>query len=129
MAAEEFVTLEEFEEFFGRELLPTEHTRAALLLDWVASAIVSLAGRPEESNLKNYKLVNCGVVERMLALDADMPAVSQVQQTVGPFTGSYTMANPYGSVFFTKEEKRLLGIGKRRVSCFWPYSDRAKEDE
>lgn len=43
---------------------------------------------------------------------ADVPyGVSQASQSAGGYSMSYSFSNPYGDLFITSQERRMLGIG------------------
>lgn len=49
--------------------------------------------------------------------DEEFPiGVTQMTDTTGPFSYSYTVSSAYGDLYLTKAEKRLLGIGRSRAS-------------
>ncbi|MDR2108917.1 MAG: phage Gp19/Gp15/Gp42 family protein [Coriobacteriales bacterium] len=130
MSAPVFATVDDLQAMW-RPLMPTEKTRAEKLLPWVSAGIAKLAGLPDGSdgNKDIYCMVTCLVTRRMLEADDDTSAVSQMQQTVGPFSGSVTYANPSGAIYLTKQEQKLLGIGKRQVASIWPYPPAVKDGE
>jgi hypothetical protein len=103
-----------------RVLTPAEQKRASVLLSQV-SAAVQIRARLELAGHEDvYRLVTCLAVKRMMEAGADMPAVSNVSQTAGPYTGSLTFANPAGDFYLTSAEKKLLKIGGANVACVWP---------
>ena len=63
------------------------------------------------------------------AMDATPPAggidapfgVSQATQSAGGYSLSYSFANPYGDLFITSAERRLLGIGGIHFSNMRPW--------
>lgn len=63
------------------------------------------------------------------AMDATPPAggieapfgVSQATQSAGGYSLSYSFANPYGDLFITSSERRMLGIGGVHFSNMRPY--------
>lgn len=78
---------------------------ASAMLD----ALVDVDGKCVQENL--LKIVCCNMVQRsMTAGTMDAFGVTQQSMTAGPYTQSWTMANPSGDMYLTKMEKKLLGI-------------------
>lgn len=49
----------------------------------------------------------------MGATESALPfGATQASQTAGPYTQSFSFGNPYGDLYITASEKRMLGIGK-----------------
>lgn len=58
--------------------------------------------------------VVCAVVRRSMQADtAGQVGVSQMSETAGPFSTSWTVSNPNGDFFLTKQELKALGGGGR----------------
>lgn len=53
--------------------------------------------------------------------------VSQTSQTAGPYTQSFSFSNPYGDIFMTKNEKKMLGIGSGYIGSIEPRIERYSE--
>lgn len=52
----------------------------------------------------------------------DVPmGATQCSQGAGSYTRSYTLGNPYGEVYLSKSERRLLGMGGAKVGFASPY--------
>ena len=51
---------------------------------------------------------------------------TQYSQGAGGYTESYTFGNPYGEVYMSKAERRLLGLGGAKARCAWPYGGGAE---
>ena len=49
--------------------------------------------------------------------------VSQTSQTAGPYTQYYSFSNPYGDLFMTRSEQRMLGIGRPYIGSVHPVVD------
>jgi hypothetical protein len=101
---------------------PEAEARAAALLD---DAAVDLdAEKPPELNadgvvtdLAARRKISCAMVERaMKPDDTSQPGVTQQATTMGPFSKSFTFANPTGDLYLTKQERRLLGVLKQRAA-------------
>lgn len=53
--------------------------------------------------------------------DSPVPAgATQYSQGAGGYTESYTLGNPYGEVYMSKAERRLLGIDRARIGFSSP---------
>lgn len=53
--------------------------------------------------------------------DEEFPiGVTQMTDTTGPFSHSYTVSSAYGDLYLTKAERRLLGIGRSRIRFVVP---------
>lgn len=113
-----FATVEDLEARW-RTLSTDEQAVATVLLD-DASAMIR-ATCPDATDADILKLVVCAMVKRAM-LAADAPGVKTTQETAGPFSQSYTYANPMGDMYVTAAEKRLLGCG-RQVAFTVPMSD------
>lgn len=57
--------------------------------------------------------VVCDMVKRAMLAAVDQPAMANFQETAGPFSQSGTFLNPTGDLYLTKNERRLLGIGRQ----------------
>lgn len=59
------------------------------------------------------------------AIADDGPAIpfgaTQMSMTGGPYSRSFSLGNPYDSLFMTAAEKRMLGIGVERACVISPY--------
>lgn len=60
--------------------------------------------------------VVCDMVRRAMAVAADLTGVSQVSETVGPFSQSVSYQNPGGDLYLTKAERRQLSGSRRAFS-------------
>ena len=50
--------------------------------------------------------------------------VTQTSQTAGPYTQSFSFGNPYGDMFLTKSEKKMLGIAGGYIGSIEPVIDK-----
>ena len=99
--------------------LADEARAAALLED--ATALMAKTMRDagvevdeaDEVQVALLRSVCCTVAGR--CLDAGSVAYTQSTQTAGPFSASYTLANPMGDVYLTASERRALGAGRGRA--------------
>lgn len=107
-----------------RPLIGDERTRATALLNDAAVRINSCAPPPAlpdgltDTEQALRLMVSCDMVKRAMLAGA-APGVTQQSQTVGVFSQQATFANPAGDMYLTKEEKKLLGVGRQRVGSFW----------
>ena len=46
--------------------------------------------------------------------------VSQTSQTAGPYTQSFSFSNPYGDLFMTASEKKMLGLSASYIGAINP---------
>lgn len=98
-----------------RPLSSTETETAAVLLEDASVEVRLLlkrAGVPEvEVDADAARIVVCGMVKRSMIAGDNSPGVTTSQETTGPFSRSFTYANPTGDLYLTKREKLLLGLG------------------
>lgn len=114
---EPFATPDDLEKRWHK-LTETERNRAGeLLAD--ASDLIRLESPIWEELLAEHprtlKRIACDMAMRVLLADSGpAPAgVTQFTDTTGPFSNSYTFANPTGDLYLRDTEKRLLGIGRQ----------------
>lgn len=94
------------------------HPRATELLGDAAVRIDAEAPPPAppleltEHELRARLIVSCGMVERAMKSDGTA-GVTQESRTQGPFSSSFTFANPTGDLYLTKADRKLLGIGRQ----------------
>lgn len=97
--------------------LGAEPTAETHLADALAIITAQLpAGRQVSHQL--IELVACQMVKRVMATSTLPEGVTSVAQTVGPFSTQMGFAPSNASLFLTKAEKKLLGIGAQRASSF-----------
>lgn len=104
-----------------RPLSASERGRAEALLG-DATAILSAEFRalgreidPGDAALaSSLRSVCCSMVRRVMANDVDGD-YTQASVTAGSFSQQYTFANPAGDMYLTAQERRTLGIPKRRM--------------
>lgn len=103
-----------------RSLSTGEQTRATTLLGDASAELRALDNTIDqriEDDLLDAdipKRVVCQMVKRAMIGDAN-EGLNQFSETTGPFTNSGTFANPNGDLYLTKNERKLLGIGKGRA--------------
>lgn len=104
-----------------RPLSASERARAEVLLSdasGIIEAELSEAGRSadgaDDALAASLRAVCCSMVRRVMANDVDGD-YTQASVTAGSFSQQYTFANPAGDMYLTAQERRLLGIPKRRM--------------
>lgn len=106
-----------------RPLTTEEAARADVLLADAAVRIRAacstvderLAADPQELDPDIPKLVSVEMVRRAMLAPVDQAAMTQIQQTAGPFSQGGTFANPTGDLYLTKAEKQMLGCGGQQA--------------
>lgn len=121
-----------------RALYDTDMTdeRLQALLDMATRKIakqVTDAGIDIEDADEDYQAllsdVCIDVVHRATGTGMDnVPfGATQFGETTGSVTWNYSMANPYGDLFLSRENKRDLGIGKSRGRMLQPACGRREQ--
>lgn len=115
-----FATVEDLERRW-RSLDEYEVERAAAYLE-DATLLISAEFRnarreiddEDEIQAGSLRVVCCSVVKRamMASTDGDY---TQMSMTAGSFNQQWTYANPHGDMYLTANERRILGIPKRRL--------------
>ena len=89
---------------------------ARILLDDASQFILDTVPSAVGVSASTRRRVVCAVVRRSMEAQASPGAgMSQFQATTGPFTNSYTPANPHGDFYLTKAERKALGEGRQRA--------------
>lgn len=103
-------------------LTSSESAKAGTLLDDAAAILDTLAvfDSSDPNVAANLKIVSCNMVIRAMSSSADTFGMSQGSMTAGPYTQSWTFANPSGDMYLTKMEKRLLGITQGYIGSIRP---------
>lgn len=113
-----------------RTLSATEQTKAAALISDATAIIDSLAGPAFECSEdwdEKAKIVCCNMVIRaMSAGESDAFGLSQTSMTAGPYSQSWSYANPSGDMYLTKLEKRMLGVTSGYIGSIEPEIHRYK---
>lgn len=109
-----------------RTLSADERTRAEVLISDASMMLDNLVD-VDALDAERYQLlttVTCNMVIRaMSATSLDTFGVSQTSVTAGPYTQSYSYANPSGDMYLTKFEKRLLGVSTSYIGSIQPRID------
>lgn len=117
---EPFATVEDLQRRW-RVLDVGEQERAAVLLQDATQMLAAeflIAERQidleDEILAGNLRVVCCSVVKRVMASGAGGD-FTQISATAGSFNEQYTLANPSGDMYLTANERRVLGIPKRKM--------------
>lgn len=105
-----------------RALTADEEGRASVLLDDAAAILdtLSVFDSSDPNVAANLKMVSCNMVIRAMSSSADTVGMSQGSMTAGPYTQSWTFANPSGDMYLTRMEKRLLGVTQGYIGSIRP---------
>ena len=86
-----------------------------------ASAIIDSLVTVDASKLELAKVVVCNMVIRaMSAAATDSFGLSQASMTAGPYTQSWSYANPSGDMYLTKLDRQMLGITRGYIGSIRP---------
>lgn len=103
-----------------RSLSAEEQTLAGVLLADASQMILDEDKRGILTDLtdpagRGLKRVVCAMVKRAM-LSSSGDAVSQMQQSAGPFSMSTTYSNPSGDLYLTSAERRSIGFSRQRAA-------------
>lgn len=103
-----------------RALSADEQSKADILCADASDIIDALVTvGTDEQNLA--KVVVCNMVIRaMSASQSDSYGLSQGSMTAGPYTQSWSYANPSGDMYLTKLDKQMLGITRGYIGSLRP---------
>lgn len=94
---------------------------AEVMLEDASQFILDVCPTAVKASEATRRRIVCSVVRRaMQAASAGQVGVSQGSETAGPFSQSWTAANPNGDFFLTKQEQKALGGGGRPVAFSVP---------
>lgn len=98
-----------------------EKDRANTLLCDASAMLAAEMGRcgveideTDEAQAQLLCLVCCSMVRRYMSSET-FADVKSTSLTAGPYSQQLTYANPTGNMYVTADERRLLGIPKRKV--------------
>lgn len=118
-----------------RSLDADERVRAEVLLEDASTALTVELARvgkevdPEDAiQAELLSIVACNMVKRVLASGTSAD-ISQMSETRGPFSTSISYANPSADMYIREDERRWLGIPKRRARIGFIGPSHAPEDE
>lgn len=110
-----------------RTLSDGEARRADVLLGDASVFLSSLMRKggvgvvPSDSiQSETLKAVCCAMVQRAMSAGTDSAPFSQESVAAGPFSQSYTYANPNGDMYVTKMERQRLGLDGQRMGSIRP---------
>lgn len=127
-----FATPEDLEARW-RMLSDSEKGRAEALLEDAAAmlhaefaAVGKEIDETDELQKVNLKVISCSMVKRVMA-SGQGADITQTSMTAGSFSEQFTYANPTGDMYLTANERRILGVPKRRghVQTVAPYDREA----
>lgn len=74
----------------------------------------------DESQRNALVRISCRLVNSMMDVSDGMSGVSQSSMTAGPFSNSWTFANPTGAFKLLQSERKTLGVGGVRAGSVEP---------
>lgn len=110
-----YATVEDLEAGW-RPLTESEQDVATTLLDRAAVYIDSFVtvDFSDEHQAAVLKAVSCSMVQRaMIATESGAFGVTQQTISADIYSQTQSFSNPTGDLYFTKDEKRMLGIGAK----------------
>lgn len=117
-----FATVEQYEARYGD--VDDNDFLTEVLMDATREIAASLdqAGidysEPTEDYADRLMQVCRSVASRAIGSEDDVPyGATQFSEGAGEYTQSFSIGNPYGDVFLTKSEKKMLGLGVAHA-CF-----------
>lgn len=117
-----YATVTDLESRIGRTLTSSEAAQAETMLDDAAvilNKLVNLDGSAEQ--LEALGIVSCNMVIRLLGTnDTDMFGATSATITAGPYSQSRSWSTPYGDMYLTKLDKRILGITSGYITTIEP---------
>lgn len=119
-----FASVEDYEARYGTV---SDAERVSVLLGDAGDYIEYELARKGKSVDKENELqasalvrISCRLVHDMVGTGEVMPGVSQTSMTAGPFSGSWSFANPSGAFMLLRSERKTLGISGGRVGSVEP---------
>ena len=78
---------------------------------------------------ENAKAVCVAMVSRAVDVPSALAGVTQQSQTAGPYSASYSYANPTGDLYLSRADMKRLGLGGTRVGAIaaMTYKDREQQ--
>lgn len=120
-----FASVDEYEARYGDADDP--EALAEILMDatrLIASAFdrAGLDFREPGADLAERLMQACrSMAHRAMGDDADIPlGTTQFSEGAGSYTQSFTVGNPYGELYVSKAERRLLGLDRTRIGFAVP---------
>lgn len=113
-----YATTADVEVLLERTFSESETAKSDKLLGYAAIILDSLAATEDTAILG---MVSCSMVARLMgAGNADMMGATSTSMTAGPYSQSLTWSTPYGDMFLTKMDKRLLGVTSGYIGTIRP---------
>lgn len=125
-----YATYSDVEARTGRIFSPTEQATCTSLLDRAALMIDSYSAATEKSDAIK-KEVSVNIVSRVMGSTSDIPiGATQGSQSGLGYSESWTIGSggSVGELYFSKDDKRLLGIGNR-IGSYSPVEELACSEE
>ncbi len=120
-----FATVEQYEARYGD--VDDEDALAEVLADAsrIIAAELDRAGidysDPSDEFAERLMQACRSMAQRAMGCDSEVPAgATQFSETAGVYTQSFTIGNPYGDLYLSKAERRLLGLGAARAGFAVP---------
>lgn len=127
-----YATIEDLESRY-RTLTTEERAKAQVLLEDVSVKIRQEFKRhhkdipTDEDGIYSLKIVSCSVVKRVMSspgFDDNIGAdIKEYRTDVGILSETYGFSNPDGSMYFTKDELKMLGLYRDGAITTIPYLD------
>nr|DAN00370.1 MAG TPA: hypothetical protein [Caudoviricetes sp.] len=105
-----FATVDDVESRW-KPLSDAEKKRVEILLVDAADVIMTTCPKWKKAAEGTLRRIVCAVVRRAMPT-AFEAGVKQMQETTGPFSNTFTAANPDGDLYLTKRERLALGCGR-----------------
>lgn len=122
---EPFATVEQYEARYGD--VDDAGVLGEILMDATREIAAALeqAGidfsEPTEEFAARLMQVCRSMASRAMGDDGEIPyGVTQYSQGAGEYTQSFSVGNPYGDVYLSKSERKMLGLGRARASFCIP---------
>lgn len=116
-----------------RTLSPAEQDQATVLLGDASSIVLDECPRAnvvddddeaeQSARAATLKRIVCAMVKRAMINGSDEPAITETQQTAGPFGFREKFSNPTGDIYLTKSERRSLPCGQQRAFTVPMYAE------
>lgn len=130
-----FATVDDYAARYGT---PDDESRVEALLEDAAAMLAAAFrrhfGRAYEEGYSDdfdasATAVCCAVVSRAVNVPSGMVGVTQFTQTGGPYSASFSSANPTGDLYLSKSDLERLGLVGTRVWSIQPAIDAGDGDE
>lgn len=113
-----FATVSDIEQRW-RTLTVDEKARAAALIEDSQVMIVSTFKQYnkdiEKADPQALRMVVCNMCQRVLSANLNAGDITQMTESAGPYSQTYTYSQPGTSLYIAKKERKLLGIYGARI--------------